>query len=126
MKKRFMTIMAALAVLTGCNKSVAELERDGFVIEKTAHTITINIDSPVEAFWASSSDQPETIEGSITEDGKAIECSGDWYSAKVYIDGKKEIFISVDENTSEAERDLILSAYYMGKSGRMVITQKAK
>lgn len=126
MKKRFMTIMAALAVLTGCNKSVAELERDGFVIEKTAHTITINIDSPVEAFWASSSDQLETIEGSVTEDGKAIECSGDWYSAKVYNDGKKEIFISVDENTSGAERDLILSAYYMGKSGRMVITQKAK
>ena len=117
---------AAFAVATGCSKSVAELERNGFIIEKSAHTITINIDSLVEAFWASSSDQPETIEGSISEDGKAIECSGDWYSAKVYINGKKEIVISVDENASGEERDLILSAYHMGKSGRIVITQKAE
>ena len=126
MKKALLILAAALAVATGCSKSAAELEKDGFIIEKAAHTITINIDNPVEAFWAASSDQPETIEGNVTEDGKAIECSGDWYSAKVYTNGKKEIVISVDENTSGEERDLILSAYYMGKSGRIVITQKAK
>jgi hypothetical protein len=126
MKKTFMILVAALAVLTGCNKSGTELERDGFIIEKTAHTITINIDSPVETFWVSSSDNPETTEGTVSQDGKSIECSGDWYTAKVNTDGKKEIIISVDENTTGAERDLILSAYYMGKSGRMVITQKAK
>lgn len=126
MKKTIFIIAAALAVFTGCNKSATELEKDGFIIEKTAHTITINIDNPVEAFWASSSDKPETLEGTLSEDGKTIECSGDWYSAKVSTDGKNEIVISVDENTTGKERDLILSAYHKGKSGRMVITQKAK
>lgn len=121
-----MILAAAIALATGCNKSGTELERDGFIIEKSAHTITINIDSPVETFWTSSSDKPETIEGTISQDGKSIECSGEWYSAKVNIKGKKEIIISVEENTTGEERDLILSAYYMGKSGRMVITQKAK
>ena len=121
-----MILVAALAALTGCNKSGTELEKDGFIIEKTAHTITINIDSPVETFWVSSSDNPETTEGTISEDGKSIECSRESNSAKVNTAGKKEIIISVDENTTGAERDLILSAYYMGKSGRMVITQKAK
>lgn len=126
MKKTFMILAAAIALVTGCNKSGTELERDGFIIEKSAHTITMNIDSPVETFWTSSSDKPETIEGTISQDGKSIECSGEWYSAKVNIKGKKEIIISVEENTTGEERDLILSAYYMGKSGRMVITQKAK
>jgi hypothetical protein len=126
MKKTFMILAAAIALATGCNKSGTELERDGFIIEKSAHTITINIDSPVETFWTSSSDKPETIEGTISQDGKSIECSGEWYSAKVNTKGKKEIIISVEENTTGEERDLILSAYYMGKSGRMVITQKAK
>lgn len=121
-----MIISAAVAVATGCNKSVTELEREGFIIEKSAHTITLNIDSPVEAFWVSSSDSPETIEGTLSEDGKTIECSGEWYSAKVNINGKKEIVLSVDENSSGQERDLILSAYYMGKKGKMIITQKAK
>lgn len=126
MKKTFMILAAALAAATGCSKSGTELEREGFIIEKSAHTITINTDSPVEAFWAASSDKPETIEGIASEDGKSIECSGEWYSAKVNMDGNKEIVITVDENTTGKERDLILSAYYMGKSGRMVITQKAK
>lgn len=126
MKKTFMILAAALAVATGCSKNGSELGKDGFIIEKSAHTITINTDSPVEAFWASSSDKPETIEGTLSEDGKAIECSGEWYSAKVNIEGKKEIVITVDENTTGNERDLILSAYYMGKSGRMVITQKSR
>lgn len=121
-----MILTAIIAVATGCNKSGIEVERDGFIIEKTAHTITLNIDSPIEAFWVSSSDDPETMEGTLSQDGKTIVCSGDWYSAKVNIDSKKEIVISVDENTSGNERDLILSAYHMGKSGRMVITQKAK
>ena len=126
MKRIFIILTAAIAVATGCNKSGTELERDGFIIEKSAHTITINTDNPVEAFWASSSDKPETVEGILSEDGKTIECSGEWYSAKINIKGKKEIVITVDENTTGSERDLILSAYYMGKSGRMVITQKAK
>jgi hypothetical protein len=126
MKKTFFIIAAALAVFTGCNKSSTELEKEGFIIEKTAHTITLNLDNPVEAFWASSSDHPETTEGTISEDGKTIECSGDWYTAKVNTGGKNEIVITVDENTTGNERDLILSAYYRGKSGRMVITQKAK
>lgn len=121
-----MILAAVSAVVTACNKSGVELEREGFIIEKTSHTITLNIDSPVETFWVSSSDNPETMEGTLSEDGKAIECTGDWYSAKVNIDGKKEIVLSVDENTSGQERDLVISAYYMGKSGRMVITQKAK
>ena len=126
MKKIIMILAAVSAVVTACNKSGVELEREGFIIEKTSHTITLNIDSPVETFWVSSSDNPETMEGTLSEDGKAIECTGDWYSAKVNIDGKKEIVLSVDENTSGQERDLVISAYYMGKSGRMVITQKAK
>lgn len=121
-----MILAAAVAVITGCNKGGTELEREGFIIEKTAHTITLNIDSPVEALWVSSSDNPETVEGTLSEDGKAIECSGGWFSAKVNIEGNKEIVISVEENASGEERDLILSAYHKGKSGRMVITQKAK
>lgn len=125
MKKTIGILAAALAVVTGCNKSGTDLEKEGFIIEQTAHTITINIDNPVEAFWVSSSDKPETIEGSLSEDGKTIECAGEWYSAQVNVDGKNEILISVDENTTGKERDLIISVYHKGKSGRMVITQEA-
>jgi hypothetical protein len=126
MKKTIGILAAVLAVVTSCNKSSQDLEKEGFIIEQTAHTITINIDNPVEALWTSSSDKPETVEGTLSEDGKTIECSGDWYSAKVNAEGEKEIVISVDENTTGKERDLIISVYHKGKSGRMVITQKAK
>lgn len=116
----------ALATLTGCNKNGAETEGDGFVLDGSAHTITFTIDNPVETFWITDSQTSNTIEGTLDEDGNVITCEGEWFSAKVNLGSTKEIILTVDENTSEKERELIISAYHMGKSGSMLIVQEAQ
>lgn len=126
MKKAIFTLTVALAALTGCNKNGADTEEAGFYIDGASHTITFTIDNPVETFWITDSQTSNTIEGTLDEDGNVITCEGEWFSAKVNLGSTKEIILTVDENTSEKERELIISAYHMGKSGSMLIVQEAQ
>ena len=126
MKKAIFTLAVALAALTGCNKNGADTEEAGFYIDGSSHTITFTIDNPVETFWITDSQTSNTIEGTLDEDGNVITCEGEWFSAKVNLGSTKEIILTVDENTSEKERELIISAYHMGKSGSMLIVQEAQ
>lgn len=125
MKKTIIIMAAAFAALTGCNKNGADKEGEGFILDGSAHTITFTIDSPVETFWVTDSQTSNTIEGTIDEEADSIICEGDWFSAKVNQGATREIVLTVEENTSEKDRELIISAYHMGKSGSMLIVQEA-
>lgn len=116
----------ALAALTGCNKNGADTDKNGFLLDGSAHTVTFTIDNPVETFWITDSQTGSTIEGTLNEEDKVITCEGDWFSAKVNLGATKEIVLTVEENTSEKERELIISAYHMGKSGSMLIVQEVQ
>lgn len=126
MKKTIFIMAAALAALTGCSKNGTETEGDGFTIDGSAHTITFSIDNPVETFWITDSQTSNTIEATIDEEAEVIICEGEWFSAKVNLGSTKEITLTVDENTSDNERELIISAYHRGKSGSMLIVQEAQ
>jgi hypothetical protein len=126
MKKTIFIMAAALAALTGCNKNGTDTEGDGFTIDGSAHTITFSIDNPVETFWITDSQTSNTIEATLDEEAEVITCEGKWFSAKVNLGSSKEITLTVDENTSDKERELIISAYHRGKSGSMFIVQEAQ
>lgn len=115
---------AILAVITGCKKNGTDIENGGFSIDSSAHSITFTIDTPVETFWITDSQTSKTIEGVLNHETNTICCEGDWFSAKVELTSLKEIILTVDENSSDKERELTISAYYMGQSGSMHITQK--
>lgn len=126
MKKTFWILAAALATAAGCAKNSTDIKSDDFTIESSEHTITFTIDTPVEVFWITDSETSETVEGILDEDAKSMTCQGDWFSAEVNIAPSSEIILSVNENTSDKQRELIVSAYYRGRSGSTVITQEAK
>ena len=125
MKKLFFVMAAGMAIVTGCKKNGTDGENRGFSIDSSAHSITFTIDTPVETFWITDALTSTTIEGTLNEEAQTISCKGDWFSAEVKIASSKEIILSVDENTSQQDRKLIISAYYMGQSGSMLITQEA-
>ena len=122
-----MIFMMAVIVsaITGCKKNGADGDNGSFSIDSSAHSITFTIDTPVETFWITDAQTSNTIEGTLNEETQMITCEGDWFSAKVKLASSKEITLSVDENSSDEDRELIISAYYMGQSGSMHITQKA-
>lgn len=126
MKKAIWILAAALAVATGCKKNGTDTGKENLVIGSSEHTITFTIDTPVEIFWVTDAETSQTFEGILNEETQTITCEGAWFSAEVNLASSKEIILTVDENTSEKDRDLIISAYYKGRSGSTVITQEAE
>ncbi len=115
-----------IAAITGCSKSGADTENHGLSIDSSAHTITLNIDNPVETFWITDSETSHTTEGVLNEETQTITCEGDWYTVTVDLESPKEIILAVDENSSQKKRALTISAYHIGKSGSMLITQNTQ
>ena len=126
MNKKILILAAVVAVVAGCNKNEKDIEKEDFSIGSSAHTITLTLDSPVEAYWITDGENETATEGILSEDGKSIDCTGDWFSAKVNLESPKEIVLTVNGNETGEKRQLTISAYHMGKSGSMVISQKSK
>ena len=126
MKKTVLMMTLIIGAITGCNKNGADTVPQGLTIDNSAHSITINIDNPVETFWITDSETSVTTEGIFNEDTQTITCHGDWYTATVDLTSPKGIILTVDENSSQKERALTISAYHIGKSGSMLVTQKTQ
>lgn len=117
-------LTAAIAVIVGCNKNGTDPDKEDYVVSSSANTLTLTLDNPVEACWITDGNNV-TIEGILSEDGESIDCTGEWFSAKVNLDTPKAIIFTVDENTSGEDRTLKIVAYHMGKSGSMTIKQQS-
>lgn len=126
MKRVILILITSALALTGCMKGSSNLEKADFAIDAAAHSITFTLDFPVETFWVNENGTDNAYEGSLDEEGKTLTCDGGWYTSSVKLESPKEIILNVDENTTGEDRQLIISAYHMGKSGCTVITQTAK
>jgi hypothetical protein len=119
-------MVVAMTAVTGCRKGSTDIESENFAISSSAHTITLTLDSPVEACWITDEGLYTTTEGQVNAQTNSIDCKGDWYSATVDMKSPKEIILTVDANDTGEKRELTIIAYHMGKLGSMSISQKAK
>lgn len=130
MKKTFLILIAALAAVTGCKKNGGETGSEDFAIDASAHTITLTVDTPVEALWitedGADGNEGKVTEAVLSEDGTTLNCSGDWFVSTVNMKAPKEVTLTVDENATGKNRQLTISVYHMGKSASTLIVQKTE
>lgn len=117
-------VLITLFSLAGCDDKTIRFDEDTVRVDGTAQTVTLEADVPIATMYVTYADGK--AESSVSEDGKYLECNGEWFEVSIDLDKPEIVKAKLEENNSGQERFIRIYVQRHCMRGMAEITQSGE